>query len=380
MDTNVTVEISLVSESFNLSIKNVTEADAGHGVWNKVVQLVVLSLVSTLGTIGNFFVISAVIVIPILKTKGNAFLVSLAIADLLITALIIPASCLAILAGSHREDLPYYCNFQWQVTIVYYLVASLTFSSISLENLAGVSNVVTYTRCCGSKVKIICVIILTWVVPICVVWIQKIYKFGPDFCNNNFKISVTYHITLAVCLLGLPLLISLLSFFRALLKMKKQEAISAEDQKDPVIIYSLPITDYKLLKSNCIVFSLYIILWLPLCILVGMGIAGRLPKNLVNSVWWVSLSNGCVHSYAYAATNPHFREAFNKLFYYCCCKTHVSFSRIRRQEPRGNFNNDDQSQPLKVHIIQGLNLYAQRKENTSKYGNSVGSSRSAYEL
>lgn len=87
------------------------------GVWNKVVELVVLALVSTLGTMGNIFVISSIIVIPLLKTKGNAFVVSLAIADLLVTSLIIPASCVAILAGSHKgqSSREYYCNFQWQV-------------------------------------------------------------------------------------------------------------------------------------------------------------------------------------------------------------------------------------------------------------------------
>lgn len=270
---------------------------------------------------------------------------------------------------------------------MYLFVTSLTFLSISLENLAGVNNAVTYGRCCGSKVKIMCVIFLAWVVSICVAGIQHIYQFGPNLCTANFKVSVNYHLSIAVILLALPVTIAFISFVRAMAEMKRQDDLtqSAEEgHKDPVIMFSLPVTDYKLLKSNFVVFGLYVMLWMPLCILVGMGIAGRLPVNLVTGLWWLALSNGCVHSYTYAATNPHFREAFNKLFYYCCCKSHVSFTRIRRQEAARPAADDGQSQALRVHIIHGMNLYAQRKENTTKFsggsGIAMGQKSGAYEL
>lgn len=86
------------------------------------------------------------------------------------------------------------------------------------------------------------------------------------------------------------------------------------------------------------------------------------PQNYLDTVWYIALSNSCSFSYMYAATNRDFREAFNKLFYYCCCKSHVTFSRKGAAIRRTVAN---ESMGLRVHIIPGLNIYAQRKDNTS---------------
>ena len=116
-------------------------------------------------------------------------------------------------------------------------------------------------------------------------------------------------------------------------------------------------TDDQLLKSNIIVFVLNLTLWLPFILLsVVARYREHLSQELRDSVWWMATLNCCSCSYAYALTNKDFREAFNKLFYYCCCKSHVTFQRktpiFRRQldvDSRGN---------LRVHIIPGLNLYS----------------------
>lgn len=96
------------------------------------------------------------------------------------------------------------------------------------------------------------------------------------------------------------------------------------------------------------------------------------PQNYLDTVWYIALSNSCSFSYMYAATNRDFREAFNKLFYYCCCKSHVTFSRKGAAIRRTVAN---ESMGLRVHIIPGLNIYAQRKDTTSA---STSSYRSGY--
>jgi hypothetical protein len=85
------------------------------------------------------------------------------------------------------------------------------------------------------------------------------------------------------------------------------------------------------------------------------------PQDYVDTLWWIALSNSCAYSYLYAASNRDFREAFNKLFFYCCCKSHVTFTR-KGNAMRRNLAAD--SIGLRVHIIPGLNIYAQRKDAT----------------
>lgn len=89
-----------------------------------------------------------------------------------------------------------------------------------------------------------------------------------------------------------------------------------------------------------------------------------MPQNYLDTVWCIAIANSCCFSYLYALTNRDFRDAFNKLFYYCCCKSHVTFSRksaiVRR--PIAN-----ESMNLRVHIIPGLNIYSPRKETTTAH-------------
>lgn len=118
-------------------------------------------------------------------------------------------------------------------------------------------------------------------------------------------------------------------------------------------------TDDQLLKSNMAAFLVNLTLWLPLVLLhVCLQYRGQLSQELKDSVWWLATLNCCSCSYIYALTNKDFREAFNKLFYYCCCKSHVTFQRktpiFRRQlelDAKGN---------LRLHIIPGLNLYSNK--------------------
>ena len=96
-----------------------------------------------------------------------------------------------------------------------------------------------------------------------------------------------------------------------------------------------------------------------------------LPQHYLDTVWYIALANSCCFSYMYAATNRDFREAFNKLFYYCCCKSHVTFTRKGAAMRRTLAN---ESMGLRVHIIPGLNIYAQRKDTA--YAQSFGTTSS----
>lgn len=87
-----------------------------------------------------------------------------------------------------------------------------------------------------------------------------------------------------------------------------------------------------------------------------------LPQHYLDTAWTVALSNSVCFSYLYAATNRDFLEAFNKLFYYCCCKSHVTFARKGNAMRRTVAN---ESHGLRVHIIPGLNIYANRKETAA---------------
>lgn len=63
---------------------------------------------------------------------GNAFLVNVALADLMVTGLVLPASAIVILAG-HKESLGI-CRFEWTLEALCFLVTVLTLAAIAVEN------------------------------------------------------------------------------------------------------------------------------------------------------------------------------------------------------------------------------------------------------
>lgn len=66
--------------------------------------------------------------------SGNAFLVNVALADLLVTGLVIPASAIVILAG--QQESPGICRFEWSLEALCFLVTVFTLATIATENYA----------------------------------------------------------------------------------------------------------------------------------------------------------------------------------------------------------------------------------------------------
>lgn len=63
--------------------------------------------------------------IPLYYSAGNAFIVNIALADLLITSVVMPASTIVLLAGIDNSDTEV-CKFQWFLAACSFLVSILT--------------------------------------------------------------------------------------------------------------------------------------------------------------------------------------------------------------------------------------------------------------
>ncbi|XP_054157254.1 beta-2 adrenergic receptor-like [Oppia nitens] len=326
--------------------------------WNGVLKLVLYSLVSTLGSMGGIFVISAITVIDTFQVRGNSYLVCLAFGHLLVTILVVPASAVAIMAGV--PDDVNICHFQWLTTLACLIVSVLSFMFMSIDNYYGFGSLVTYDLCC-TKCRIVFIILIIWFLAIVFPVVQHVYNFGPNFCDSPEKRSLKVFLDFHPYVLGAIILFTLITiwyFTRSLFEYKKYK-MQIESSGDPTAAYIL--TDGYLLQSNCIVYLISLAMWMPFVVAMIIDPINRVPQDYLDTMWWIALSNSCTFSYLYAATNRDFREAFNKLFYYCCCKSHVTFARKGAAMRRGLAAD---SIGLRVHIIPGLNIYAQRKDAT----------------
>ena len=327
---------------------------------NSLIQLICLSLISIFGTMGAIFVISAITVIGIFQVRGNIFLVSLSLSHLIVTILVIPASCISIMANLSNE--PFICHFQWLATLTTLLISVLTFMFISIENFHGLYSINSYDSTC-TKFRIILIVILTWTIGICFSIGQHVNSFGPSFCPEETSKSIwlPYHASVFGLILLAPSLITLFYFTRCVFRVRFLKfQIETSRKDDP---WSFIVINNKLLKCNIVVYVISLLMWMPLCITSIVHLSQPISQKLLNTSWYVALANSCIFSFLYALTNKEFGDAFFKLFYYCCCKSHVTFDRKGPSPRRTNLATD--SINLKMHIIPGLNMYNQRRDHDS---------------
>ncbi|KAK9499714.1 hypothetical protein O3M35_002708 [Rhynocoris fuscipes] len=277
--------------------------------WSRVARLLLVASLAVIGSLGNVYMISAVMIEDHLKKRGNIFVVNVALADLLITGIIMPASAVVILAGIHVPE--WLCNVQWSLAILS-----------------------------------------------CLVTIQQVYELGPDYCKRKNSGILFYQATVAALFVILPAILTTVFYARTIMQVRL--ARTHPSFKPPVAFA----WDYSLMKTNMYSFFLFFIFWLPFGVLLFIGSLKTISPRLFYNLAWFALSKSCVNNFLYCLTDRHFRNAYINIFHYCCCKTTVTFSRRTRGEiarPSGD---------VRVHIIPGYNMYSytspQRNRENSK--------------
>lgn len=132
------------------------------GLYTKVSFGVLLSLVVTTSILGNILVITAIWTDKSLRKLSNLFFISLAVADLLLSALVMPFAIVNDLTGEWKFGKDY-CNL-WISTDVMCCTASITsLLAISLERYIHIKDPLQYTEWLTRK-SVPLTILVIWVV------------------------------------------------------------------------------------------------------------------------------------------------------------------------------------------------------------------------
>ena len=183
-------------------------------------------------------------------------------------------------------------------------------------------------------------IMVLWIIAAIAVALQLYLDLGPDFCKRRFEGIAMEQAVGASILVGFPTILTIFVYFLLVCRVRRVTRAS----------YKPPVTfswDYELTKTNIYSFVFFAVFWMPLgvtlCISSVRPVSGKIFINLA----WFALSKSCFNNLLYCAVDRHFRNAYVKLFHYCCCKTTVSFSR----RTRGDAGRSSGDVRLRVHII-----------------------------
>lgn len=182
--------------------------------------------------------------------------------------------------------------------------------------------------------------LVVWAIAATAVGLQSSLDQGPDFCRRRFNSIAIQQVIGACILVGLPALVTILLYLKLVIRVRR----AIRGSLKPPIAFSW---DYSLTKTNMCSCALFAVFWLPfggaICVSAVRPVSARIIYNLA----WFALCKSCFNNLLYCVADRHFRNAYVKLFHYCCCKTTVSFS--RRQRGDGGRSSGDVK--LRVHII-----------------------------
>ncbi|XP_066155008.1 melatonin receptor type 1B-B-like [Euwallacea fornicatus] len=310
--------------------------------WSRLARLILLASMSAVGSVGNVFMMSAVMIEDYLRKRGNTFLVNVGLADLLVTGLVIPASAVVILAG--LKDNLAVCRFQWFIAAWSFLVTVLSLAAIAWENYFRLCYAVdVYHRLTKKKITVLLVAI--WTVCGCISGMQFHASLSFDYCTRNDLGLIPYQATVCVIFVFLPLSVALFCHIRTGFQVRKFK--SRPNFKAPITFS----WDCALTQTNMYSFALFLLFWVPFGVILGIDNVKKVSSKVFYNLAWLAISKSCINCILYGVLNRHFRGAYVNLFQYCCCKTTVSFSRRQRGEgvrPSGD---------VRVHIIPGYNMY-----------------------
>uniref|UniRef100_A0A182WAM1 G-protein coupled receptors family 1 profile domain-containing protein n=1 Tax=Anopheles minimus TaxID=112268 RepID=A0A182WAM1_9DIPT len=255
-----------------------------------------------------------------------------------------PASTIVLLAGIDNSDTEV-CKFHWFLAACSFLVSILTLAMMAVEN---------YLRLCTfqnergwfNKTNTTAILLLIWAVACIASGMQFVYEIRFDYCNWRVHQDIPHEAGVVGLIVLLPLLLTFITHIRIIVDVKRTMALP---NFKPSLAYTW---DLSLARTNFYSFLIFVVFWLPFCIIFAYGTARFVSNRVFYTTVWIGLSKSCFHNVIYCLTNRHFRSAYISLFNYCCCKTTVAVS--RRQRADGNRPTAD----VRVHIIPGYNMYS----------------------
>ncbi|XP_072289800.1 adrenoceptor alpha 1Aa [Eucyclogobius newberryi] len=321
-----------------------------------VVKAVVLGFVLggliLFAVVGNILVILSVVCYRNLRTVTHYFIVNLAVADLLISATVLPFS--AILEILDRWVFGrVFCNIWAAVDVLCCTASIMSLCVISVDRYIGVSYPLRYPAMMTKRRALLAVLLL-WVLSV-IISIGPLFGWKEPAPEDETICKITeepgYAIFSAVGSFYLPLAIILVMYCRVYVVAHRESRGLKEGQKtekshsEHVILrmhrgnatvsedealrsskhFALRLLKFsrekKAAKTLGIVVGCFVLCWLPffLALPIGSMFPAYRPSDTVFKItFWLGYFNSCINPIIYPCSNQEFKKAFQSLL--CCLK------------------------------------------------------------
>ncbi|XP_054604509.1 trace amine-associated receptor 1-like [Nothobranchius furzeri] len=270
------------------------------------------SMVSILTVSGNLLVTTSVIYFKQLHTPTNYLILSLAVADLLVGALIsLFNMTLNVQLGSQSGD--FFCKARRSLDISLMSSSILNMCCISVDRYFAICHPLTYkTKVTVTVVSLM--ILFSWTVSV-------LSGFGIIFgglkntvCDARcflFRIPLSNVIGTAVSFY-LPVIIMFIIYLRIFFVAQKQansiQNLTCQSKKSGAIASKM---ERKATKTLAIVMGVFLFCWTPFFLSITVKqVTNAVPLILIETVVWLGRCNSMLNPFVYGCFYSWFRSAF----------------------------------------------------------------------
>ncbi|CAH1798848.1 unnamed protein product [Owenia fusiformis] len=305
-----------------------------------VLLAVLFVVIVTLTILGNALVCLAILLNRTLQRTTNYFILSLAVADLLLGIIVLPFS--AILTSSKQWYFGIvWCNIDLSFDVMLCTASILNLFMISLERYFAITSPMTYQRYLTFR-KVLIAIALVWVVsflssfvPIHLGWNThaELHVNGTDITHGcYFFENQVYVVTLSLTTFFIPLFIMCATYARVLMIARKQaqeinkmsilactESRTPQDQKHHK---NHMVSEHKATITLAAIMGCFSICWIPYFVIFTIGPfinQNVIPEVVHDFVLWMGYINSTLNPILYAFLSKEFRKAFKRILH-CKCK------------------------------------------------------------
>ncbi|XP_014666036.1 PREDICTED: dopamine receptor 1-like [Priapulus caudatus] len=335
--------ISATPADANMSAPS-TGADAQHASAFSIVMGVALALVIFFAIAGNLLVCVAVYSDRNLRKIANLFIVSLALADLLVATLVMPFALANDLLGYWAFDVGF-CNVWVSFDIMCSTASILNLSAISADRYVHIRDPLRYHANMRARTAL-CAIFCVWLcsfvisfVPINLGWHEipvsnnisgvreqeKVVAQEEDVDSSPpmcaLEINPTYAILssaisfYAPCVVMVFIYMRLYAYARRHVRSIKALSVPPSTNGGAASVHSRQWQDHKAAITLGVIMGVFLLCWTPFfCVnIVAACCAECVPKVVFVVLTWLGYFNSTMNPIIYSIFNTDFREAFKRI-------------------------------------------------------------------
>lgn len=304
-----------------------TDVGSGFYLYQKILIGITLSIMTFIAIVGNILVVAAVFTDRRLKRYSNFFIVSLAIADLLVAVGVMTFAIANDVQGVWYFG-PVFCKIWVSADVMCCTASILNLCVISLDRYIHIKDPLHYDAWMTAR-KTYLFIAVVWVLslvisflPIQMGWHKRneteevtddSCAFAPNSVYAVVSSSISFYIP---CIVMLSIYLRLYMYARRHVEsIKRTHTADRFHQNHGSAKSSYKVSDHKAAVTLGIIMGVFLLCWVPFFIMnpIAAFCDNCIPKVAFQILTWLGYANSALNPIIYSIFNQEFRDAFRRI-------------------------------------------------------------------